>query len=308
MRAQNGFIGLITLLLLLLPVVSMAQEVLKIYAPPTPSSIPVILAARNMENAEITIFSNHSQAHTLFLRDDIQMLVTGLSVGVNFFQNGVPVQIINSYVSGVTDLITRDTQVQSFKELRGKEIYLPFEGAPIEEITAFFVAQEGLSLKEDFKVIYAPFESSFELLKQGKAQIVPLPQPLATVAAAQNGIFLSFGYKERWDALTRTSNGYPQVGVFVKKAWADAHSDMIRTFHQKLTSALQLLAEDPELAIELTKSSFKFPKNVLLNSLRRTTFFLSTSQQLVQDMTNYYSILGKPLDETFDSFFYIDQK
>ncbi len=88
MRAQNGLIGLITLLLLLLPVVGMAQEVLKINAPPTPSSIPVILAARNMENAEITIFSNHSQAHTLFLRDDIQMLVTGLSVGVNFFKMG----------------------------------------------------------------------------------------------------------------------------------------------------------------------------------------------------------------------------
>ena len=308
MRAQHVFIGLISLFLVLLPVAGMAQEVLKIYAPPTPSSVPVILAVRNMENTEITIFFNHSQAHTLFLRDDIQMLVTGLSVGVNFFQNGVPVQVINSYVSGLTDLITRDKQVQSFKEVQGEEIYLPFEGAPIEEITAFFVAREGLSLKEDFKVVYAPFESSFELLKQGKAGIVPLPQPLATVAAAQKGIFLSFGYKERWDALTGTSNGYPQVGTFVKKAWAEAHPDTIRTFHQELAKALEWLAKEPEQAIELTKSSFKFPEKVLLASLRRTAFFLSTAEQLEQDITNYYSFVGKPLDETFDAFFYIDQK
>lgn len=308
MRRHNVVKVLISLVLLLFSVSAMARDVINIYAPPTPSSIPVILAARNMENTEITIFSNHSQAHTLFLRDDIQMLVTGLSVGVNFFQNEIPVQIINSYVSGLTDLISRDKQAQNFKALRGEEIYLPFEGSPIEEITAFFVAQEGLSLTEDFKVVYTPFASAFELLKQGKAQAVPLPQPLATIAAAQEGIFLSFGYKERWDELTGTSDGYPQVGTFVKKSWGDAHSDIIRTFHQELARALQLIAEDPEQAIALTKSSFKFPEKILLASLRRTAFILNTSEQLQQDITNYYRIVGTPLDETFDAFFYLDQK
>ena len=43
-----------------------------IYAPATPSSVPVLLAAQQMENAEVTIFTDHAQAHTLFLRQRVE--------------------------------------------------------------------------------------------------------------------------------------------------------------------------------------------------------------------------------------------
>ena len=114
-----------------------ATDQIQIYTPPTPSSIPLILAARNLENTKVTIFANHSQAHTLFLRDDVPILVTGLSVGIDFFRQGIPVQIVNSYISGLTYLVTRGKPVQTFRELQGQELYLPFEGSPIEEITKF---------------------------------------------------------------------------------------------------------------------------------------------------------------------------
>src|SRR5512135_3389394 len=64
-----------------------AGQRLAIYAPATPSSVPVIMAARAM-GADVTIYSNQSQANTLFLRGDVPIFVTGLSVGVEFFKNG----------------------------------------------------------------------------------------------------------------------------------------------------------------------------------------------------------------------------
>ena len=92
-----------------------------IYAPATTSSAPVILAAQQLathagtnETADLTIFTNHSQANTLFLRGDVDILVTGLSVGVEFFRNGAPVQAINCNVSGLTYLVTYGRQVNSF--------------------------------------------------------------------------------------------------------------------------------------------------------------------------------------------------
>ena len=64
------FVGM-TLITVLLSTMSPAQEAYQIYAPPTPSSIPLIIAAQNMKDVNLTIFSNHSQANTLFLRGDV---------------------------------------------------------------------------------------------------------------------------------------------------------------------------------------------------------------------------------------------
>ena len=235
-----------------------------------------------------------------------RILSTGLSVGINFYKNDVPVQIVNSYVSGLSYLLTRGKKAENFREIKGQNIYLPFEGSPIEEITRFFVKQEGLDLKKDFQVIYTQFPTSLELLKRGKADNVVLPQPLAIIAAAQEDIFLSFGYKDIWEAATGNPDGYPQVGTFVKKAWAEEHRELIASLNEEIANALELIKNDPKQAAALTKDSFQFPEKILLASLGKIDFSLSTSQQLKQALVDYYQILEQPINETFDAFFYLD--
>ena len=286
--------------------ISSAQEPYQLYAPPTPSSIPLLLAARNIEELDVTIFSNHSQAHTLFLRGDVQVLSTGLSVGLNFFQQDIPVQVINSYVSGLSYLVTRGNAVTDFQELKGRTIYLPFEGSPLEEITRFFVEQEGLDWKEDFEVIYSPFQASLELLKRGEADAVVLPQPLATIAATPDGVFLSFSYKDKWEQSTGLSAGYPQVGTFVKRDWAAEHSELLGRLNDEIEQALTLIENDPAQTVALTKDAFKFPEKILLASLKQIDFSLGRDESLKEAILKYYSLLGQPLDETFDAFFYLD--
>ena len=285
-----------------------AQEALEIYAPPTPSSIPFLLAAQKLDGVKVTIFSDHSQAHTLFLRGDAPMLVTGLSVGVNFFKQGVPVRIANSTVSGLTYLVTRDKPVSSFKELVGEEIYLPFEGSPIEEATKFLAEKEGVAWGTDLKPKYAPFPSALELLKVGKIRVIALPEPSATLAAAQKNVFVSFSYKEKWDALTGGTDGYPQVAMFIKADWAARHRELLDKLHHELEQAIRLIADDPQQAVALTKDAFGFPEPALLASLKRTSFSLKTGDALKQEITNYYRLIGQPLDETSFSFFDLDSR
>ncbi len=202
---------------------SRPRQKLVIYAPATPSSIPILLAAQQMD-AEVTIFTNHTQANAQFLRGDVDILVTGLSVGIDMFKNGAPVQAIDSYVAGLTYLVTYGKKVERFADLKGQEIYFPFEGSPIEEITQFFIAQEGLAWKTDIKPIYSPFASSVELLKQGKATAVALPEPSVSLIANQPNLYISLDYRALWDKATGSTTGYPQVTPLVKQEWAAAHA------------------------------------------------------------------------------------
>lgn len=308
MKKLSWLSGLAGCLFIMFSGLVFADEQIEIYAPATPSSIPILLAAQNLPQVKVTIFSDHSQAHGLFLRGDIPILTTGLSVGVSFFKNNAPVQIINSYVAGMTYLVTTQKKAASFADLRGQKLYLPFEGSPIEEITKFFLEQEGVVWKQDITPVYAQFPSAVELLKKGDVQAVALPEPFVSLVETFPNVFVSFGYQEKWDALTNSKTGYPQVGTFVKRDWAEQHPEIISALNAEIAKAIALIRENPEQAVTVANASLKFPEKILRSSLNRTRFALSVSDQLKQDILRYYQTIGKPLDDTFQSFFYLPQK
>lgn len=281
-----------------------AIQKIKIYAPSTPSSIPIIIAAKNLNEVEITVFSNHSQANALFLKGDIEILSTGLSLGINFFNNKAPVKIINSYVAGLTYMVSYEKKTASFKDIKGKEIYIPFQGAPIEEITNYFIIKEGLKL-EDFKYVYAQFPSSIELLKKGKAEFVPLPEPYVSMIDKDDKITVNFSYKDLWEKFTGKKNGYPQVGTFVKAGWLNKNREFVKKLNNEIDKAIALIKSNPDKIIEEIKPYFDVNADILKKSLKRTDFYLLTSNDLKKEITDYYKIIGKPLDENYKEFFYI---
>lgn len=276
-----------------------------IYAPYTPSSIPYIIASQNLPDVDLKIFSNHSQANALFLKGDVQILTTGLSVGTKFFNKGIPIKMINSYVSGLSYLVTYGKKVNSFSELKGEKIYLPFKGSPIEEITSFFISKEGIDLFKDFKPTYSVFPSSVELLKQGKAKAVILPEPFVSIVENVKNIYISLSLKNLWEKYTGIENGYPQVGTFVKNDWLKNNTNFIEKLNNELKKAIEFIKNNPEKASCIAAPYFAFPESILLKALKRTSFYFEKGNELKNDIINYYKILDKPLDENFNNFFYI---
>jgi NitT/TauT family transport system substrate-binding protein len=294
----------VSAVLLPTPVSAIPSTQLNIYAPASPSSVPVVLAAQQLPNANVTIFTNHSQANTLFLRGDANILVTGLSVGVSMFENGAPVQVVNSYVTDLTYLVTYGQPVERFADLTGQAIYLPFEGSPTEEITRFLAEQDGLVWDKDLEPVYSPFPASMELLRQGKAKAVVLPEPFVSMVQDDEQIFVSLNYRQVWEAQTGGNSSYPQVAVFVNRDWAAQHSAEIETFNRALSHAIQTVQQDPVGAIEKTGPAFGFPQPVMLRALQRTGFAPLTDEALANHIQHYFLTIGEPLDAGFQEFYY----
>jgi ABC-type nitrate/sulfonate/bicarbonate transport system substrate-binding protein len=276
-----------------------------IAGPATPSSIPLILAAEKLGNAQVQIIQNNAQANTAFLRNEINILASGLSVGVDLRKNGAPVHLLNTYVTGLSFLVTYGEKVDSLSALKGKEIYLPFEGSPIEETTMFLAKKEGLVWGVDLKPVYSPFDASVVLLKDGKAKAVVLPEPFVTLVENEPNLFISLDYFTAWNVAAETEAGYPQVGAFVNAEWAHQNPEQLAAFNAALAEAIQFIQENPEEAVAKVKEQFKLPESVLLRSIQRTHFSLSTGEALKANVNDYYELIGKPLDDNYADFFYI---
>jgi NitT/TauT family transport system substrate-binding protein len=284
------------------------SEVIEIYAPASTSSIPVLLAASQSTNFHVTLYSNQSQANTLFVRGDIPIFVTGLSVGQDLYKQEVPIQLANSFVSGLSYLVTTGSAVNSFADLKGKEIYIPFEGSPIEDVSAYFAAQEDLTWKEDITPVYSPFDSSVALLKEGKAGAVVLPEPFISLLEGQDNIFISLSYFDQWNQANPQDQGYPQVGTFVNTEWAAGHADQIAQFNQALADAIAQVETDPQAVVDAVAASYSFPPKILLNSLGRIRFDLMSGTEMKTQIERYDVTIGKPQNEIDAAFYYLPAK
>jgi NitT/TauT family transport system substrate-binding protein len=280
------------------------QTTIIIYSPMSTSSIPVIMAAERFEDVRVELYTNQSQANAIFLRQETPLLVTGLSVGIDMYRNGVPVKAVNSFVTGLSYLVTSDITITQLSDLRGKSIYIPFEGSPIEEVTRFLTASEGLVWHKDIQVIYSPFESSTELLKQGKAEVVVLPEPSVTLVEGLPGVTVSLDLSKEWDRVTNGRNGYPQVATFADSTWALEHDTFINEFNDALAQAIKTIQTDPQGAVEQVKYRYKLPPEKILKSLSRTRYQFTTGSDLESSIESYYEIIGSPLDESYKDLYF----
>ena len=286
------------------PVSSGEAISITVLAPSSTTSIPILLAAKYLPGMTVEIFDNHPQAHAQFMAEDNLVLVTGLSVGVDMFKNDVPLQLINTNVTGLSYIVSCNLEINSFADLAGHEIYLPFEGSPLEETTRFFVEQAGLQYGVDVKPIYAPFDTSTAFIKNGDDAIVAMPQPAATAMAAQECGHLGASFYDTWNAITGDTDGYPQVGAFAKAEFASAHPEWVQAFNQAVAKAIADLQANPEAAVNEVADKFSFPAPVLLQALQATRFTVQSDQAMKDSVIHYYVTIGKPLDESYEAFFY----
>ena len=161
-----------------------------------------------------------------------------------------------------------------------------------------------MTWKQDINVAYAPFTSSVELLKQGKATAVALPEPSVSLIEQTPNLYVSLSYRRLWDEATGSSAGYPQVTPFVNREWAAAHRDVIQRFNEEVAAALEIIQNDPDTAVAQTHEAMGLPAPVLAAALARTDFAFISGDALAQEIRGYYQRIGDPLDETFDAFFY----
>ena len=278
-----------------------------ILAPDTPTSVPLVLAAGRMPAVALELFTLHDRAHARFLTREVPLLVTGLSVGLRFFRQGAPVQLVNAYVAGLTHLMVR-RPIRCLADLKDQSLALPFAGSPIDEVTGFFFRERGLVWPEALTVIYTPLPSALALLCQGRVAAAALPEPYASLAARTPGIVRADSYLALWRAATGEPSGYPQVGIFVFKDWADRHPALIHELNTRLAAAIETVAADPAGAVRQTANRFPLPADIQASALRHTVFAPVTGPALPPFVTAYYARVGLPLRAGDDAFFRVDSQ
>lgn len=272
-----------------------------ILAPDNPSSIPVIIAAEEMDDFDVKLFQSHTQAHSMFLSGKNPLILTGYAVGESFANRGVPVKLAASYVKGLNYLVTNIPNVTSFRQLKDEKIYFPFKGSPIEKMSLWLAEQEGIR-NEDLEIGYLAFNSMIEMMRQGNIHTAVMPVSAALQIAGTSGFYYAVDLDEKWQQITGSSF-YPQLGLFYNTQKMNMTD--IQPFLKQLAVAIDKISQNPEYYAELCKDKLSIPHKVILMSLEKIKFELYSGYDLTEKMEVYFEKSGiKPPP---DSFYKIDK-
>lgn len=163
------------------------------------------------------------------------------------------VQILALNTLGILYVVTKNADVQSLADLKGKTIYSTGKGAMPEYVLDYLLAQNGLQ-SGDVTVEYLSEHSELatKLLASEEPMIAVLPQPFVTqVTMKDASIQVAVDLTEEWNRVTGGSSVLSMGCIVVNKTFAEAHPDAVDAFCKEYEASIAYTNDQPAEAAQL---------------------------------------------------------
>lgn len=159
------------------------------------------------------------------------------------YNKGVEIQLVSIIGWGVMYVVSTDSDLKSWKDLKGKEIYLSSKGAVSDILFQYLAGKNGLNAEQDFKIQYiASAVEIAQLAASGKVSTAVLPEPWVTEVLEKNPrMKIVLDCQKEWKRVERQTVTYPQTCVVVQKKFAREHPEVLKGFLKELDQSIQWL-------------------------------------------------------------------
>jgi NitT/TauT family transport system substrate-binding protein len=188
---------------------------------------------------------DHLRALALEGKADFSAMPT--NVAANLFNRGVKLQLLNVSTWGILYLVSREANLKTLADFKGKEILIPFRGDMPDIVFQLLARAAGLDHRRDFRRRYvaSPFEAA-QLLIARHADHAVLHEPAVSLVLRQGPeLHRSVDLQREWGRLLNRRPRIPQAGIAAMgRALGDA--TLIARFQQAYAASLQWCRDEPE--------------------------------------------------------------
>jgi NitT/TauT family transport system substrate-binding protein len=228
-----------------------------------PKKVEVMALSGTSGLAMVKLFAENSTAdtrinYTVLKSPDLLMakLVAGeadlaalpINQAAILYNKGVAIQVAAVIGWGVLYIVGNDPTIKTWKDLKGKELYLAAKGAVPDLLFRYLATQNGLHPDQDLKLNY--IASPVELAKMtaaGKVTLATLPEPWVTeVLTRAPQLKVVLDYQSEWSRLEKQKATYPQTCVVVSRKLLKGQPLVVKRFLKDLQRSMNWLQRHPE--------------------------------------------------------------
>ena len=210
------------------------------------------------ETVEFRSWKDPDQLRVLALdaKSDVDFVAMPTNVAANLYNRGVRLQLINVSTWGVLWMVSREANLKTLTDFKGKEILMPFRADMPDIVFQVLAEKQGLDVKRDFTLRYvgSPLDA-MQMLITRRADHALLAEPAVSVALRKTKsfpvsviapeLYRSANLQEEWGRVTQRPARIPQAGmVALGRALADPA--LVEKFQKAYAASLAWCEKHPE--------------------------------------------------------------
>ena len=187
-------------------------------------------------------------------------------------------KIISCGITGEGNLalITKNKNIKSLKDLKGKTVFVAGLGATPEYITKYILEKEEIVLNDEkgiFLDFSLPTNQIVPELLAGKIDYAIVPEPFITIASEKSKNKINIIDLQKEYFLKYFAKNYPLTVMVVRSDFAEENPDLLKIFLEQYKSALSWTLDNPSDAGQLCeKYNFGLKKNVVEKSIPKSNY------------------------------------
>ncbi len=197
---------------------------------------------------------------------------------------------------GVLGLLTTDSSVKSWADLKGRTIYATGKGSTPEYVLSHLLSKNGLQPGKDVTIEFKSEPAEIvAMLKTGgdaaKKAVVMLPQPFATAAQTQvEGLAVVMDLASEWDKLADGSRMVTAC-IMVRKEFAEAHPEAVAALLKEYKASAEWVNQNVDKAAELTEKYINIKAGVAKKAIPLCSVVCITGSDMKAAAAPYLKVL-----------------
>ena len=225
-----------------------------------PTSMGLVFLQEQAENGEagedyvFTMATAADELLPLMIKGELDIALVPANVaGVLYQKTEGGISVVDINTLGVLYMVSGDSSVSDMESLRGKTIYLTGKGTTPDYVLQYLLTANGMDVSDCTLEYKSEATEVAALLAEQPEAIGLLPQPVVTVACAQNEArSVVMDMNEQWNLVQGEDGSRMVTGVtVVRNAFLEEHPEAVRTFLEEHEASTRAINEDPEKGAQL---------------------------------------------------------
>ncbi|HDP77529.1 MAG TPA: ABC transporter substrate-binding protein [Mesotoga infera] len=269
--------------------------------PVGPTLIPIAeLLSSDISNEvpglEINLWRSVDEAISMLVTGRAQISLLPVTVGIKLAASGVDIKLAAVSMWNGFYFISTEKSIDDIEDLVGTVIYtLQAPGQTADTILRGALESRGYEVGKDASIVYVGGAEAVQLLASGKAKLILVPEPFASLAEARvQSVIRSMPIEDLWESFNDRRINIPTSGIFVS---GSLDRSVVESFLLLYQQSMSLSLANREKTAEIVSEKMGgFPVPVLKKAMDTAGFLFSDSEKAREETTIYIEKL-RELDQ-----------
>lgn len=254
------------------------------------------------ENYEFTMVTAADELLPMVIKEELDIALVPANVAAVLYQKTEGrIAVIDINTLGVLYMVSGDSSIEKFEDLKGRTIYLTGKGTTPDFVLKYLLAENGIAEKEITLEYKSEATEVAVLLAENPSAVGLLPQPFVTVACTQNeALSVVLDMTAEWEKVQGEMGSRLVTGVtIVRKTFLEEQEEAVQNFmSEHKESAEYVMNNTAEAAVWAVEAGIIAKEPVAVKAIPKCNIVYLEGAEMKTALSGYLEVLYNQTPES----------